>query len=478
MDVQISLDGRSDLAATIYRQLRDAVLDGRLRPGERLPPTRELSQRLDVSRNTVAAAYERLVAEGFLVGQVGSGTFVYAEALARTANRHAPGGPGVTPRRLWATIPAQPPIRPVTPDYNFRMGIPDGQLFPLEAWRRLISQELRPAVIASTEYREPGGHPILRTAIARYIGVSRAVNAGAEDVLVTQGAQQAIDLIGRVLIEPGSRVAVEEPGYPPARKLLRSLGARVYGVPVDAEGIDVSAIPRGVRLVYVTPSHQFPLGPPMSLARRAALLAWADRHRAVIIEDDYDSEFRFSDRPLEPLQSLDRTGRVIYVGSFSKTLLPILRLGFLVPPASLQPALYSVKQLSDWHGDPITQGALARFIDEGLLARHIRKATKVYAARRERIVAGIGERLGDWLRVVPAAAGLHVCARLRPEATVEVGQALGFARATGVIAHDLADFCAESPAQQGVVLGFGAIQLDRIGAGLDRLARGFRAADG
>jgi GntR family transcriptional regulator / MocR family aminotransferase len=204
----------------------------------------------------------------------------------------------------------------------------------------------------------------------------------------------------------------------------------------------------------------------VSLARRAALLAWADRHRAVIIEDDYDSEFRFSDRPLEPLQSLDRTGRVIYVGSFSKTLLPILRLGFLVPPASLQPALYSVKQLSDWHGDPITQGALARFIDEGLLARHIRKATKVYAARRERIVAGIGERLGDWLRVVPAAAGLHVCARLRPEATVEV------------IAHDLADFCAESPAQQGVVLGFGAIQLDRIGAGLDRLARGFRAADG
>jgi GntR family transcriptional regulator/MocR family aminotransferase len=479
VDVQISLDGRGDLAATIYRQLRDAVLDGRLRPGERLPPTRELSQRLDVSRNTVAAAYDRLVAEGFLVGQVGSGTFVCAEALARTTSRHAPGGPGVTARPLWAAIPAQPPIRPVTPDYNFRLGIPDGQLFPLEAWRRLISQELRPAVIASTEYREPGGHPSLRAAIGRYLGVSRAVHAGAEDVLVTQGAQQAIDLIGRVLIEPGSRVAVEEPGYPPVRKLLRSLGARVHGVPVDAEGLDVSAIPRGVRLVYVTPSHQFPLGTPMSLARRAALLTWADRHRAVIIEDDYDSEFRFSDRPLEPLQSLDRTGRVIYVGSFSKTLLPMLRLGFLVAPASLQPALYSAKQLSDWHGDPITQGALARFIDDGLLARHIRKATKVYGARRERIVAGIGDRLGDWLLVVPAAAGLHVCAQLRPAAaTVEVGQALGYARAAGAIAHDLADFCAEPAGQQGVVLGFGAIQLDRIGAGLDRLARGFRAADG
>jgi GntR family transcriptional regulator/MocR family aminotransferase len=256
------------------------------------------------------------------------------------------------------------------------------------------------------------------------------------------------------------------------------LGARVHGVPVDAEGLDVSAIPRGVRLVYVTPSHQFPLGPPMSLARRAALLAWADRHRAVIIEDDYDSDFRFSDRPLEPLQSLDRTGRVIYVGSFSKTLLPMLRFGFLVAPASLQPALHSAKQLTDWHGDPITQGALARFIDDGLLARHIRKATKVYAARRERIVAGIGERLGEWLRVVPAAAGLHVCARLRPEATVEVGQALGYARAAGAIAHDLADFYAEPPGRQGVVLGFGAIKLDRIGAGLDRLARGFRAAAG
>jgi len=478
VDVQISLDGSGDLAAKIYRQLHDAVLDGRLRPGERLPPTRELAQRLAVSRNTVAAAYERLVAEGFLVGHVGAGTFVCDESLHRSRSRarHAPGGQDVQARPLWADLPAQPPIRPVAPRYNFRAGIPDGRLFPLEAWRRLISHELRPAAIASTEYLEPAGHPGLRAAIARYVGVSRAVRTGADDVLVTHGAQQAIDLVGRVLVEPGSRVAVEEPGYPPVRRLFRSLGARVVGVPVDAEGLDVAAIPKGIKLVYVTPSHQFPLGTPMSLARRSALLAWAERNRAVIVEDDYDSEFRFSDRPLEPLQSLDRAGRVIYVGSFSKTLLPTLRLGFVVAPASLQPALLSAKQLSDWHGDPTTQGALARFIDDGLLARHIRKATKAYAARHERIVAGLTGELREWLRLVPAAAGLHVCARLAPSATVDVAAALRHARQDGMVAHDLAGFCAEPPGQSGIMLGFGAIQLDDIVAGLGVLARGIRAA--
>ena len=182
-------------------------------------------------------------------------------------------------------------------------------------------------------------------------------------MIVTQGAQQALDLIGRVLIDPGDRVAVEEPGYPPARRLFRSLGARVVGVPVDGEGLEVSRIPTQTRIVYVTPSHQFPLGTAMSLPRRAALLAWAEQHNAVVIEDDYDSDFRFVGRPLDPLQSLDRGGRVVYVGSFSKVMLPTLRLGFLIAPASLQPALRTAKQLTDWHGELPTQAALARFVD-------------------------------------------------------------------------------------------------------------------
>jgi GntR family transcriptional regulator / MocR family aminotransferase len=481
VDFHVSLTGRGDLTARIYRQLLDAVLDGRLRPGERLPPTRELAQRLDVSRTTVTVAYERLTAEGFLVGQVGAGTFVCAEPLNRARPRNAPAGSGVRPRRLWQSIaaasgaapgfgPAPPPI------YDFRVGVPDARLFPLETWRRIVARELRPALVHSAIHDAPPGHAGLREAIARYIGISRSVRANADDVLVTQGAQQALDIIGRVLIEPGDCVAVEEPGYHPARFLFQSLGARVTGVPVDAEGLVVAAIPRHARLVYVTPSHQFPLGTPMSLGRRAALLEWAERRGAVVIEDDYDSEFRFEDRPLEPLQSLDRSGHVIYVGSFSKTMLPMLRLGFLVAPASLQPALRSAKRLTDWYSEIPTQAALARFIDEGLLARHIRKATREYAIRHGQILTTLRRDFTDWLEPVPSAAGLHLCARLIPGAGVDMDRVTAFAREAGIAVESLATFCGEAPAQQGLVIGYGAIPPERIEPGLRRLAESFRAA--
>jgi GntR family transcriptional regulator / MocR family aminotransferase len=480
VDLHVTLGGRGDLAARIYRQLLDAVLDGRLRAGERLPPTRELARRLDVSRNTVAAAYERLTAEGFLVGRVGAGTFVSRAPVAVPAGqeglRKAPGGSGVRPRRLWESIPDPEWDGPHGWAYDFRVGVPDGRLFPLETWRRLIGRELRPAAVRAAAYGDPAGHAGLRAAIARYAGVSRSVRAGADDVIVTQGAQQALDVIGRVLIEPGTCVAVEEPGYPPARQLFQSLGARVAGVPVDGEGLDVTAIPRAAKLVYTTPSHQFPLGTPMSLARRTALLGWAERRAAVVIEDDYDSEFRFSDRPLEPLQSLDRGGRVIYVGTFSKTMLPTLRLGFLVAPASLQAVLRRAKRLTDWQGEPHTQAALARFIDEGLLARHVRKVSREYAVRHERIVATLERDFADWLQLVPSAAGLHLCARIRPGATVDVDDALRRAREAQVGVQELAAYCAEAPMQPGLVLGYGAIASDRIDEGLRRLASCFGLA--
>ncbi|HWE90006.1 MAG TPA: PLP-dependent aminotransferase family protein [Pseudonocardiaceae bacterium] len=474
MDVHVSLGERGDLVAAIYRQLRAAVLDGRLHQGERLPPTRELAARLKVARNTVAVAYERLTAEGFLTSRVGAGTFVTSTPVDQLS-RAAPAGTGVAPRQRWRSVPDLTRPAPVRPDarYDFSVGVPDARLFPLETWRRLIGQVLRPATIR-TGYGDPAGHADLRAAIARSVGLSRSVRAGAEDVLITQGAQQALDLIGRVVIEPGDRVAVEEPGYPPARLLFRSLGARVVGVPVDAEGLDVSVIPDDVRLVYTTPSHQFPLGTPMSLNRRAALLAWAEGRDAVIVEDDYDSEFRFSDRPLEPLQSLDRSGRVIYVGSFSKTLLPMLRLGFLVAPASLRPALRWAKRLTDWHGDLATQAALARFIDEGLLARHIRKATREYAARHERITTTLRADFADWLDVVPSTAGLHVCTRLARPANVDLGETVDLsevvsrARESGVAVESLADYC-DGPGQPGLVLGYGAIAEADIAAGLRRL---------
>ncbi|MFJ1758759.1 PLP-dependent aminotransferase family protein [Amycolatopsis sp. NPDC088138] len=463
MDFHVSLAGRGDLSVRIYRQLRDAVLDGRLRAGERLPPTRELARRLAVSRNTVAVAYDRLTADGFLTGRVGAGTFVCAELPARAKPRKAPSGARPQPKAVWRSLP--PPVAPATqvPEYDFRVGIPDAELFPLETWRRFLARELRDAAWFA-HYVDPAGHPGLRAAIARHVGVSRSVRAGADDVLVTQGAQQALDLLCRVLLEPGDRVAVEEPGYRLAKLLFASHGAEVVGVPVDGEGLDVAALPPRTRLVYVTPSHQFPLGTPMSLARRTALLAWAERADAVIVEDDYDSEFRFSDRPLEPLQSLDRDGRVAYVGSFSKTLLPMLRLGFLVAPASLRDALRHARQLSDWHGDLPAQAALARFIDEGLFARHIRRATKVYAERHERITSTLERVFAGRLRVVPSAAGLHLCA-LSDDDLEPVAARASLA---GAEVQTLSDLCGGFP-EQGLVLGYGAIPLDRINEGLAAL---------
>lgn len=460
MDFHVSLAGRGDLSVRIYRQLRDAVLDGRLRAGERLPPTRELARRLAVSRNTVAVAYDRLTADGFLTGRVGAGTYV-SGSLPAPKPRKAPSAHGPRPKAIWRSLP--PPATAVASAYDFRVGIPDAALFPLETWRRYLARELRDSV---PHYADPAGHAGLRAAIARHVGVSRSVRAGADDVLVTQGAQQALDLLCRVLLSPGDRVAVEEPGYRQARLLFASHGAEVVGVPVDGEGLDVAALPSRTKLVYVTPSHQFPLGTPMSLARRTALLAWAGRADAVVVEDDYDSEFRFSDRPLEPLQSLDRGGRVAYVGSFSKTLLPMLRLGFLVAPPSLQDALRHARQLSDWHGDVPAQAALARFVDEGLFARHIRRATKVYAERHERITSTVDRVFAGRLQVVPSAAGLHLCAL----ADVDLEPIAKQAAAAGVAVQTLSDLCGGAPAP-GLVLGYGSIPVERIDDGLAALDR-------
>ena len=469
----MSLDGRGDLTARIYRQLLDAILDGRLRAGERLPPSRELAQRLDVARNTVAVAYERLVAEGFLTARVGDGTYVSDEAGPTTRSRRAPTGADVRPRPVWSTLRGDRAKRDLA--YNFNVGVPDVQLFPLETWRRLVARNLRLATIGSGQYGDPAGDRGLRAAIARYAGVARSVRAGADDVLLTQGAQQAIDLVGRVLIEPGDLVAVEEPGYPPARQAFLTLGARVVGVPVDAEGLDVEAIPRGVRLVYTTPSHQFPTGVPMSLARRTALLAWADEAGALVVEDDYDSEFRYSTRPLEPLQSLDRDGRVVYVGTFSKTLLPLLRVGYLVAPVSLQPALRHAKRIADRHGETFTQAALAEFLDEGLLARHVRKATRVYAERHELVLATLRRDFDAWLDVIPSSAGLHICTRRRSDATVDIQAVIDQVATSDVAVESLAGYCAEQPEQAGLVIGYGGIATERIEPGLRLLRKSFEA---
>ena len=284
MEVHVSLVGRKDLTGEIYRQLRRAILDGRLPSGGRLPPTRELARRLNVSRTTVTVAYDRLTGEGFITSRVGAGTFV-SDDVAGRAGPGRPAGGALRPRALWDAV-AVPTVFDRPARFDFRTGIPDATLFPYRSWRRLLARQLRPTTVGTGAYGDPAGHPGLREAIARHIGLARGVQAGAEEVVVTNGTQQAVDLVARVLLAPGDRVAVENPGYTPPRRLMASLGAEVVGVPVDDQGLVVEAIPPRTRLVHVTPSHQFPLGTTMSLARRLALLAWAERHDAAVVQDD------------------------------------------------------------------------------------------------------------------------------------------------------------------------------------------------
>ena len=475
MDLHIDLLDQRGLADQIYRALRGAILDGRLRAGEVLPPTRELARRLQVSRNTVGVAYDRLMGEGFLITRIGAGTYVSDHFDAPASPRPQLMMQELVPHPRWnAPFPrwnavGRPPAGDAT-IYDFRVGLPDVTLFPFETWRRLVAHELRLSAVRTSAYGDPAGHPALRAAIARHVAVSRAVKASADALTVTTGAQQAIDLIARVLLGPGDCVAVEEPGYPPVRLLMRSLGARVCPVPVDSQGIVVAAIPPDVRIIYVSPAHQFPLGMPMSLARRMELLSWAAEHDAAIIEDDYDSEFRFGGRPIETLYGLDTRGRVLYVGTFSKTMLPTIRLGFVLAPKSLQPALRAAKYASDWFSPLPTQAALARFIDEGLLARHIRKMRTEYESRHERVLEVLEEQ-GGWLQPIKLAAGMHLTALLPDGQQLSAASVLERTDGSGVLVSPLASYYAGQPVQSGLVLGYGAIQLSRIEDGLRLLQR-------
>ncbi|MET7996261.1 PLP-dependent aminotransferase family protein [Amycolatopsis sp. NPDC005232] len=469
MDLHIDLTGRRGHRDEIYRQIREAVLDGRIRDGDALPPTRELAQRLTVSRTTVSAAYERLAAEGFLNARPGAGTFVRSGAAPWPAEPAAEQSEeAVRPRPEWAAVPRPPRSFGPVAEYDFRSGVPDVRLFPFDTWRRLMTQRLRASQADLLMYGAPQGDPRLREGLARHLGVSRNVRVRPEDIVVTTGVQQTVDLVARVLLQAGDLVAVEDPGYPPPRLLLGTLGMRVAGVPVDGEGIVVEAIPAGTRVVYVTLSHQCPLGVAMSLARRQELLDWAERTGAVIIEDDYDSEFRYTGRPLEPLHSLDSRGRVVYVGSMSKVLSPALRVGFLAAPPSLVGALAKAKYLADWHTPALEQAVLADFIDEGGFARHIRRMRKIYRERHDILVDGLRSEFGDVLDPVPAAAGLHLGA----SADRDLSLVARNARDAGVRLLSLGDFSMTRTCH-GLLFGYGAITAEAIEPGLARLRRVF-----
>jgi GntR family transcriptional regulator/MocR family aminotransferase len=305
--------------------------------------------------------------------------------------------------------------------------------------------------------------------------VSRGVAVTARQVTVTSGTQQAFDLIAKVLLTPGERVAVEDPGYAPPRRLFDSLGLDVTGVPVDDHGLVIDDLPANARLVYVTPSHQYPLGTVMSLPRRIALLEWADRHDAAIIEDDYDSEFRYGGRPIEPLCTLDASGRVIYVGSFSKTMLPTLRLGFIITPPALSGALRAAKYVTDWHTPLPTQAALAHFVDEGYLARHIRKMRAIYRQRHDKIAQAITGQFAQHLTPIPSAAGLHISAIARIASAEEMAHVAERALAAGVAVQPLSMFQVTQPSWAGLTLGYGAVETGDIDEGLHRLSQAFQS---
>ncbi|MGA6166680.1 PLP-dependent aminotransferase family protein [Amycolatopsis magusensis] len=461
MEIHIDTEAGRGRREEIYRQIREAILDGRLRAGEALPPTRELAERLAVSRNTVSAAYDRLTGEGFLEGRVGAGTFVRTSRGSARATRPAEFPIETAP--VWERV-RLPSLTGVRAEFDFQAGIPDVGMFPFDTWRRLLGGEIR-ASAASLGYGDPAGHAGLREGIARHIAVSRDVRATPDEVVVTSGAQQALDLIGRVVLRPGDRVAVEDPGYPPARLVFEALGAEVVPIGVDAEGIRVADLPRGTKLVYVTPSHQFPLGLPMSLDRRLDLVAWAGKTGAVLVEDDYDTEFRYHGRPLEPLHSLDSTGRVVYVGSFSKVLSPGLRLGFLVGPASLCRVVAKARFVTDWHSAGPVQAALARFIDDGGLVAHIRRMRREYRRRHELVVSLLEREFADLLTLIPSAAGLHVSAYSSFATEPVAARALR----AGVLVNTLGEYAVLPGRRPGLVFGYGGIPFAKVEAGLGRL---------
>ncbi len=444
--------------APIYRQiydsLRRAILDGVIRPGQRIPSTRALAVDLGVSRLPVLTAYEQLLHEGYLEGRVGAGTFV-ASALPDDLLRsgHSPSPAGAARRK---PVPVLPRARDEGGLGPFRTSLPALDQFPHAAWSRLVARHAHGLSHAQMAYGDPAGVGPLRAAVAEHLRTARAVRCEAEQVLIVSGSQAALRLATTVLLAPGDRVAIEEPGYPGARSAIAAGGAVLVPVPVDGEGMDVASLDaRGgrVRAACVTPSHQYPLGTSMTAARRLALLEWAHRRHAWVLEDDYDSEYRYVSRPLGALQGMDPHERVIYIGTFSKVLFPALRVGYLVVPASLRQRFLDAREAFDLFPPTLYQLALAEFLREGHFARHLRRMRAVYLERRDALLAGLERHCAGRLTVVNADAGLHVAALLA--GGLDDREVVRTMAGRGLTAIPLSGCYAAASRHMGLLLGFG-----------------------
>lgn len=457
--------GSRRLLRTLHAQLRERIVSGGLAAGLRLPSSRELALALRIGRNTAIALYELLASEGYVVTRPGGGTYVAEVTPARRPRRAAQAVAAQLLAPPWRerapAVVLQPALR-----HDFSVGVPDERLFPFDVWRRLCGRALRQIGGQARGYDAPLGLEPLRSAVCGHLSHSRAIAASPDDVAICNGAQQFLHLLAQILVVPGKTVvAVEDPGYLPLRWAFEAAGARLAPVPVDDEGLVVSKVPPTASIVCVTPSHQFPLGMPMSLARRKGLLAWAQARNGAIVEDDYDSEFRYGARPLDALKSLDSADRVFYVGTFSKSLFPALRIGYAMVPAWARDALAAARQVCDWHTPVVEQLALAAFIGEGHLARHLRRARAEYGHRRERVIDGVLRHLGGFAQLVPSEAGLHVACGFEPASRARALEAA--AREHGVV---IKSFAATASSASGFMLGFGRVRPEGLDAGLRQLA--------
>jgi GntR family transcriptional regulator / MocR family aminotransferase len=472
----------------LYEGVRSAILSGQLAGGTRLPSTRALAEELSVSRSTVINAFDQLLAEGYIYGVRGSGTYVARlqpdELLQAPPGQqtvpHSPTLCGAVSQRGagLAALPELPASNQHASGHNraFQVGLPAIDEFPRKLWGQVLARCWRGAAPELLDYQHPAGYMPLRQAIAAHVAAARGVRCDAGQVIVTAGSQQALTLAAHLLLDPGDAAWIEDPGYMGARAALLGAGAHMVPVPIDTEGIDLAAgLARHAhpRLVYITPSHQFPLGVTMSLARRLALLEWAASGDCWLIEDDYDSEFHYAGRPLPALQGLDSVGRVIYIGTLSKVLFPGLRLGYLIVPPTLVDAFVRARASADTHSPALEQAVLAEFMREGHFARHIRRMRARYAERQAILLDAAGCDLAGLLDVQPAATGMHLLGWL--PAGVSDRAAAERAGAAGVRVLPLSWLRIEPSERGGLLLGYAAADERAIRDGVRRLAEGLRS---
>lgn len=474
----------TSLQDQIVTFFREAVLRGALKPGVRLPSSRQLAAELGVARITAVEAFDRLASEGYVVTRRGVGLFVadtvtdaYLSALPLRAGR-ARRAADVSSVAL--RTPQGRPDAPPPDALPLATGVPALEEFPWRDWARISARVCRERPAAALAYGDPQGLPELRAAIADYLGAARGIVCEPDQIVVVSGSQQGIDLTARVVAAPGDAVWFEEPGYGAARTALTAARLRVVLVPADGEGLDVGsgvAQAPDARLALVTPSYHYPLGATLSLARRRALLAWAHATGAWILEDDYYGEYRFAGRPQTPLYALDRHARVLYLGTFSKMLAPGLRLGFLVAPPHLVQRLTDLKTATDRYTPGLMQLVLARFIGEGRLAAHVRRMRTLYRERRAALLAALARHAWDVLDVgEPPDAGLHFAVRLKVD--VDDAEVSRRVREHGVFAAPLSSYYARPPRTRGFVLGFANTAVQQAAPAVRRLAETIRAAAG